>query len=153
MQKDAFGLLFRTILVPICLNVFQNISSCLICDIPQTVWNLADQCTFVVKLQQCAEKTLIWVPVCAGIHYVAAAHSNGLWSFTEVHRKSAQLHLVKTAMKRYFLLFSHNFSQIGQGTLHLDLRYCSLQNDRVTDYTIYTVWTVMPTLLWPNLYW
>ena len=56
-------------------NVSQSIWSCLICDIPHTVWNLADQVTIVVKLWQCAEETQI---LSAGMHDVTAAHLCGL---------------------------------------------------------------------------
>ena len=71
------------------LQLFTNFSSCRLCDIPHTVWNLADRRTIVVKLEQCVEKTRIQAPVRTGMHYVAAAPSCDLQSITEVWKKSA----------------------------------------------------------------
>ena len=82
------------ILVVVCINFSQNVSSCLICDMTHTVQNLL--ATVVIKLWQCVEKTQIMsarnrrLPIMC---YITAAHSSGLQSISQYHG-SAQPHFI-----------------------------------------------------------
>ena len=93
---------FIIILVVICINFSQNISSCLICNIPHTVQKFVHQVTVVVKVRQCAEKTgILSASTC---RYALCNSSRLVWSVDylaisqkctgQVRKAGAQPHFV-----------------------------------------------------------
>ena len=93
---------FIIISVVIYINFSQKSRLCLICDIPHTVWNLADQVTIVVYLWQSAEKT--WI-LSAGIYRYALCCSSPLEYLTIYQDKCTATFHLNTDEKVFLPIF------------------------------------------------